>query len=67
MAPEKKPDLLKLVGEDHPILHKRTIDVKFPLSDEDKHLIASMRYSIQSEQLIAAGGKSLETPYIAET
>jgi len=54
MAIDASPELLRLVTEDDPILHHQTAAVSFPLSDSHKHLITSMRYSIQPEQLLAA-------------
>lgn len=54
--PDKKrsPQLLTLVDYHHPILRQVTETVSFPLSDEDKHIIQSMIYSIQPAQLKAA-------------
>lgn len=49
------PKLLKLAAYDDPILHNKTAAVIFPLSAEDKTIIADMIYSIQPEQLKAAG------------
>lgn len=49
-----KPRLLTLVDFHAPILRQTTEPVSFPLSDENKQLIADMKYSIQPEQLKAA-------------
>ncbi len=46
-----RPKLLKLVDYHNPGLRKPTQPVKFPLSDEDKQIIESMKYSIQTAQL----------------
>lgn len=48
------PTLLKLVPYDHPGLRKKTSKVNFPLSSEDQQIIASMLFSIQKKQLLAA-------------
>jgi peptide deformylase len=50
-----KPRLLKLVDYNHPVLRQKTQKILFPLSEEDQQLIADMKYSIHSEQLIKAG------------
>ncbi len=50
-----QPKLLKLVPYGSPILSTEAEEVKFPLSAEDKQIIADMIYSIQPEQLKAAG------------
>ncbi len=52
---EYKPRILKLAGYNQSILRRPTKPVQFPLSEEDKHTIADMIYSIQPEQLLAAG------------
>lgn len=46
-----KPKLLKFADYNDPVLHQKTEPVKFPLSEEDKNIIADMIYSIQPEQL----------------
>jgi peptide deformylase len=48
------PKLLRLVDYNDPVLAKTAVAVEFPLSEEDKKLIADMKYSIQPEQLKAA-------------
>lgn len=55
MSDEGKPRLLKLADYDDKVLRIKTHDVQFPLTEEDKEIIASMKYSIQPEQLMAAG------------
>lgn len=45
------PRLLILVDYHHQLLRQVTEPVLFPLSDQDKQLIADMKYSIQPEQL----------------
>ena len=51
------PNLLKLVDYSNPGLRKKTAPVSFPLSAQDKQIIADMIYSIQPEQLDAAGAR----------
>lgn len=46
-----KPNLLKLVGYEHPILRQALQPITFPLSKEDQQLINDMKYSILGEQL----------------
>ncbi len=48
------PKLLKLADYSDPILRKKTTPVSFPLSEEDRQIIADMIYSIQPKNLIAA-------------
>lgn len=55
MLNKPKPKLLKLVPYSDPILRKKTQVVSFPLSEEDRQIIADMKYSIQPAQLNAAG------------
>lgn len=45
------PELLRLVPYDDPVLRKKTVDLNFPLSTQDLHIIASMLFSIQKKQL----------------
>lgn len=49
------PVLLHLVPYDHPILRQQTAAVEFPLSRSDRDIIDNMLFSIQTEQLKAAG------------
>ncbi len=49
-----EPKLLTLAPYDDPILRSKTNNIQFPLSKEDQHIIDSMLFSIQKEQLIAA-------------
>jgi len=51
MLTEPPPTLLKLAAYDDPILRTRTTLVSFPLSTEDRKIIAAMKYSIQPAQL----------------
>lgn len=50
-----KPRLLKLAEYHDKILRTKTQPVQFPLSITDQQIIADMKYSIQPEQLLAAG------------
>lgn len=52
---EQAPKLLQFVGYEDPILRQTLELVPFPLSDEDRFIIESMKYSIQGEQLLKAG------------
>lgn len=54
MADEYKPRLLQLAAYSNHILRTKTKPVRFPLSEEDKNIIADMQYSIQPAQLKAA-------------
>lgn len=56
MNKEYKPRLLHFAAYADPVLHKKTALVQFPLSQEDKNLIADMLYSIQPEQIQKANG-----------
>ena len=49
------PVNLKLAKYAESILRKKMEEVRFPLSEEDKQIIQNMKYSIQKEQLKAAG------------
>lgn len=44
-------EILKLAPYEASVLRERAMDILFPLSTEDKKLIANMIYSIQPEQL----------------
>jgi peptide deformylase len=50
-ANHAEPSILKLVSYSDPILRQIAAPVHFPLSEDDKQLIANMKYSIQPEQL----------------
>jgi peptide deformylase len=49
------PKLLRLVDYDNLILRNQVATVSFPLSAQDKDIIANMKYSIQPLQLKLAG------------
>lgn len=51
---KNNPKLLHLVAYDDPVLRKKTIDLNFPLTAHDLHIIESMLFSIQKDQLITA-------------
>jgi peptide deformylase len=50
-----KPKLLKLVAYENPVLRQKCLPVSFPLDQKLINLINDMVYSIQPEQLKAAG------------
>lgn len=52
---ENPPKLLSFVSYENPILRQTLDPISFPLSEEDRFIIESMKYSIQGEQLLKAG------------